>query len=266
MNQRKLAASVLGIEALALALMGGLAYAYVRSIENRNQEPLAVAAQPPPRRAAPNQVKDLPKVAEEYKQGAKGIADLAATINSRKNIDLVMFVLDTSDSMTDDRKDLRDSIGKVVDHYKGKLVQIVNFGNTAEVSGEPTRDLAELQRRLDAAHDLGGNENSFQALVFAANQARPKFKRPLVVLMTDAAPNDDAWLLGSHVTLQQAADALNAANAELHVWAAYDEREYWSGGAASTSTLYPELVKLIKAGGERALVTRNGFDPASVFR
>ncbi|HXU38178.1 MAG TPA: vWA domain-containing protein [Blastocatellia bacterium] len=264
MNSKGFALRVLGVEALALALLGGLGYAYLKSNEKPEPPPAAGPTKPVPPPPAPGQA-TVSKIVEDYGKSGKGVADLAATMTSRKNIDLVMFVIDTSASMTDDRKELRDSIDKILKRYKGKLVQIVDFGNTAQVTGEPTRDLAELQRRLDASQDLGGTENSFQALKFAAEQCRSKFKRPLVVLMTDAAPNDGFLFSGSNVTLQQAADALNAANAELHVWAAFDDGEYRSGGTASASMVYPELVKLIKAGGERAIVTRNGFDPASLF-
>jgi len=69
----------------------------------------------------------------------------------------------------------------------------------------------------------GGNRNSYWRLgSTAANKAREKFKRPAIVLMTDAVPNDGMPGSASNTTMNQAADALNAANAELHVWAAFD--------------------------------------------
>jgi Mg-chelatase subunit ChlD len=265
-NSKRFAAGVLGAEAMILAALAGLGYAYVRSVNDRLPQEVRQSPTPRPRRPAPGQREDLKAFADDYKKDGKTIADLAASMNSRKDVDLLMFVIDTSGSMNDDRRELRNSIDKTLARYRGKLVQIINFGDTAQVTGEPTRDIAELQRRLDATQDLGGTENSLQALTFAAQQARPKFKKPLIVLMTDAAPHDGLANSTSSATTAQTADAINAANAELKVWAAFDNAEYWEGGAAATCDAYPDLVKSIKAGGEMLLVERKKLDPFSLFR
>jgi Mg-chelatase subunit ChlD len=255
MASDKFALKTLGLEALGLAAMGGLAFLYVNSQKDY------VPPSPPPRviKPAANQ-QDATVFVNQYQKDAQSVSDLAKTISASQGIDLITFVIDTSGSMIDDRQDLRDSIKTVIDRNRGRKFEVINFADTAEATGDPTRDLAELQRRIDQATDLGGFENSLLALRTAAERARGKFNNPLIVLMTDAAPNDGGNPQ-SQVTLDEAITALNASNAHLYIWAAFDQNEYQSAGSAATSDDYRQLIAKLKAGGQIYLVKRNGFDP-----
>jgi Mg-chelatase subunit ChlD len=258
MESKNLAVKVLGIEALAVALLGTLIFFHVRSVtEMRSKASTAQATSQGPAGQTP----DVHSFTANYAQQGKSVKDLAGMIEFRPEVDLITFVVDTSASMDDDRDELKDNVRRIIDRYKGRAFEVVNFTGKVEIAGEPTRDLAELQKQIDSGRDLGGDENSFLALTRAAEKAREKFKYPAIVLMTDAAPNDGQSGSGSNVTLGQAADALNSANAELHVWAGFDLQEYRTGGSAATSDLYPELVNNVKASGKVYLVKRGGFDP-----
>ncbi|HVG17628.1 MAG TPA: VWA domain-containing protein [Blastocatellia bacterium] len=255
MESKNLALKVLGAEALAISLLGTLVFFYARSVNDARARAAitqAAAQIPPP---------DVQSFTASYAQQAKSVKDLASAIEFRPEVDLIAFVVDTSNSMDDDRDELKDNVRRILDRYKGRSFQVVNFTGTFQVAGGPTRSAAELQNQIDSGQDLGGNENSFLALTAAADKAREKFKHPAIVLMTDAAPNDGRPGSTSNVTLDQAAGALNAADAELHVWAAFDRQEYDTGGAAATSPLYPDLVNKIRAGGKVYLVKRGNFDP-----
>lgn len=258
MDSKRFALKVLGVEALLIAALGALIFFYPR--------PAHVAQTPdpvrPPGTSAPTSIRKIdPQVAAEYEKGSKPIKELAATMPLRSDVDLILFVIDTSASMSDDRDELKNSTKAISGQYKGRAFEVVNFSDTAQIAGEPTRSQAELQRQIDSGTDLGGIENSYQALVVAANKAREKFKHPAIVLMTDAAPNDGQASSTSSTTINQAADALNAANAELHVWAAFDFAEYQTNGSAATTPLYKDLVSRTKAGGNVYLVKRGGIDP-----
>ena len=261
MNNRSLALKVLAAEALLIASMGSLAFLYSRSVNEAPRNTNNVEVVPP----KPNDhQKEPPAIASDYAK-AKEIAELAKTIAFRPEVDLIVFVIDTSASMQDDRDDLRDSVNKIVSRYKGRAFNVVNFANSAESTGESTHNLTELKKRIDDAHDLGGEENSYLALSFAADKAREKFKSPAIVLITDAAPNDGKPGGFSQVTMDGAAAALNAANAELHVWAGFDMNEFLSGGSASTTTLYPELLTKVKKGGQIHLLKQANLNP-NVFQ
>ncbi len=255
MASNRFALKILGLEALGLAALGGLAFLYASSQE-------AYTPPPPPQRAArpaANQ-QDAAVFVPQYQKDAQSVADLARMINASQGIDLITFVIDTSGSMVDDRQELRDSIKKVIERNRGRKFEVINFSDTAQATGDPTRDLAELQQRIDQAPDLGTSENSLLALRTAAERAQGKYRRPLIVLMTDAAPNDGRNAQ-SQVTLDEAATALNSANAHLYIWAAFDQNEYQSAGSAATSDDYRQLVAKLKAGGQIYLVKRQGFDP-----
>lgn len=255
MASNRFALKTLGLEALGLAAMGGLAFLYV------NSQGAYVPPSPPQRivRPAANQ-QDATVFVSQYQKDAQSVSDLARMINASQGIDLITFVIDTSASMGDDRQNLRDSIKTVIERNRGRKFEVINFADTAQVTGDPTRDLVELQQRIDQATDLGGYENSLLALRTAAERARGKFKNPLFVLMTDAAPNDGRNSQ-SQVTLDDAATALNSANAHLYIWAAFDQNEYQSAGSAATSDDYRQLVAKLKAGGQIYMVKRQGFDP-----
>jgi hypothetical protein len=256
MASNRFALKTLALEALGLAAFGALAFLYVNSQE-------AYAPPTPPQRTvkpAVNQ-QDASVFVPQYQKDAQSVADLAKLMSASQGVDLITFVIDTSASMGDDRQNLRDSIKTIIDRNRGRKFDVINFADTAEAPGDPTRDLAELQHRIDDATDLGGNENSLLALKLAAERAQQgKYRRPLIVLMTDAAPNDGSNSQ-SQVTLDKAVTALNTANAHLYVWAAFDQNEYLSGGSAATSDDYRQLVAKLKAGGQIYLVKRNGFDP-----
>jgi Mg-chelatase subunit ChlD len=249
MESKGFALKIIGVEALTIAMLGTLAFFYTRSL---NEASGKSSANPLPQPATST-------FAVDYLKNSKTVRDLASAIRLRPDVDLIVFVIDTSASMQDDRKELRDSINKISDRYKGRAFTVVNFADTAEVAGEPTRNLVEVQKYIDSGLDLGSQENSFAALTASATKAREKFKTPAIILMTDAAPHDG---LGSRsqVTIDEAASALNTANAELHVWAAYDLSEDQSGGAAANSPLYPELVRKVRAGGNVYLIKRD-IDP-----
>jgi hypothetical protein len=253
MESKNFTLKVIGLESLALAILGALAFFYVKSLSAA-----APAVQPKPTSTPSAEVQTF---TASYMKNGKSIKDLAGGIQFRADIDLIIFVIDTSVSMNDDRQDLHDSMNKISERYKGRPFQVVNFTQVAEIAGNPTSNLAELQKQIDSGRDLGGGENSFLALATAATNTQAKFKKPAIVLMTDAAPNDVNAGSGSNVTLEQAANALNSVNAELHVWAAFDLNEYQSGGAAATSNLYPQVVSRVKAGGKIYLVKRDNFDP-----
>jgi hypothetical protein len=262
MNKRSLALKVLATEALLVAGLGSLAFLYARSVETApTQSPAPAVELPEPVKPE----KDKQVLAEEYPK-AKKIEELAKTVGFRQEVDLIVFVIDTSASMRDDRDDLRSSVNKILSRYKGRAFNVVNFADTADTSGEPTKNLDELKKRIEDARDLGGNENSYLALSSAADKAREKFKNPAIVLITDAAPNDEKSGSFSQVTMDQAAAALNMANAELHVWAGFDMTEYLSGGAASTTTLYPTLLSKVKGGGNIQLLRQANFDPSNLSK
>jgi Mg-chelatase subunit ChlD len=263
MNSKGFALKVLSLEAVIVALLGTAAFFYVKSVDQAQRSGLT--SQPPPQ-IGRNQVPDVQTFSASYAKDGKSVKDLAGRLQLRPGVDLIAFVIDTSGSMNDDRQDLRDSIKTILEHYKGRAFTVVNFTGIAQVAGEPTRDLAEVQRYIDAGTDLGGVENSYLALTTAAAKAREKFKTPAIVLMTDAAPNDGQPGNNSQVTLDQAGEALNAANAELHVWAAFDFQEYATGGSAATTNLYPELVGKVKAGGKVYFVKRDTFDPNKLMQ
>lgn len=243
MESGKLALKVIGAEFLVIALGGISAYFYVQSINERNRE--ALVSKP----SAASQNPDSQALAAQYRKAGKSLTELLSAMNLRKETDLITFVVDTSQSMTDDRQELKDSIKKIMSLYKGKSFELVDYTDRALVTGEPTRDAAELQQRLEQSRDLGGSENSYNALVIAADKSRQQFKYPAIILMTDAAPNDGQPGSSSLVSMTQAADALNAANAELHVFAAFDAQEYAAGGSAATTDLYNQLLRQIKLGG-----------------
>jgi len=265
-NSKGFALKVLGLEAVIIALLGTAAFLYVKSVDEARRSGLTFQSQPPPTSPGRNQTPDVQTFSASYAKDGKSVKDLAASLQLRPGVDLIAFVIDTSGSMNDDRQDLRDSIKAILDRYKGRAFTVVNFTGIAQVAGEPTRDLAEVQRYIDAGGDLGGVENSYLALTAAAAKAREKFKNPAIVLMTDAAPNDGTPGNNSQVTIDQAGDALNAANAELHVWAAFDFQEYITGGSAATTSLYPELVGKVKAGGKVYFVKRDNFDPDKLMQ
>ena len=251
---------VLGLEAVIVALLGTAAVFYVKSVDKA--KPNSLISQPLAQTGpARNQTPDVQTFSASYEKDGKSVRDLAASLQLRPGVDLIEFVIDTSGSMDDDRQDLSNSIKSILDRYKGRSFTVVNYTGVAQVAGEPTRDLSAVQRYIDAGADLGGAENSYLALTTAAAKAREKFKTPAIVLMTDAAPNDGSPGNNSQTTLDQAADALNAANAELHVWAAFDWQEYLSGGSAASTNLYPELAGKVKAGGKIYFVKRGNFDP-----
>jgi len=266
-NSKGFALKVLGLEAVIVALLGTATFFYVKSVD-QERRPSGLTSQPQTPITGPgkNQTPDVQTFSASYAKDGKAIKDLAASLQLRPAVDLIVFVIDTSGSMDDDRQELRDSIKTIIGRYKGRAFTVVNFTGVAQVAGEPTRDLSEVQRYIDAGTDLSGAENSYLALTTAAAKAREKFKNPAVVLMTDAAPNDGTPGNTSQVTIDEAGDALNAANAELHVWAAFDFQEYISGGSAATTNLYPELVGRVKAGGKIYFVKRDGFDPNKLMQ
>jgi von Willebrand factor type A domain len=264
-NSMGLALKVLGLEAAIIALLGIGAFFYVKSMDSAQGSGLTPKIQPQSS-PGPNQSPDIQTFSAGYLKDSRSVNDLAAALQLRPAVDLIAFVIDTSGSMNDDRQELRASIKTILDRYKGRAFLIVNFTGIANVAGEPTRDLAEVQRYIDSGIDLGDNENSLLALTVAAAKAREKFTTPAVVLMTDAAPNDGGPNNKSQVTMDQAVGALDAANAELHVWAAFDFQEYITGGSAATTNLYPELVDRVKAGGKVYFVKRNDFDPNKLMQ
>lgn len=262
MNKRSLALKVLAAEALLVAGLGSLAFLYARSVD---KPPKEIVVPPVVADTGEDKKAELKVTRDDYENNAKKIEELAKTIGFRQEVDLIVFVIDTSASMQDDRDDLRSSVNNILSRYKGRVFNVVNFANTAEITGEPTKNLAELKKRIDEARDLGGNENSYLALSTAADKAHEKFKNPAIVLITDAAPNDGNGGSFSQVTMDQTAAALNTANAELHVWAGFDITEFQSGGAASTTSLYPELLAKVKGGGKIQLLKQSNLDP-SIFQ
>lgn len=258
MNSSGFVFKVLGLELLAIAMGGAMIFFYARAVNERQQKAAAAASEAA---AVPRQNVNAQTFVAQYQRAGKSVSDLLSAIKLRDGTDLITFVVDTSQSMDDDRQELRENIKKIMARYKGKSFELVDFTGTALITGEPTRDAAELQHRLEQSRDLGGNENSYNALMVAADKARQKFKHPAIILLTDAAPNDGLPGSNSQVTMDQAAAALNAADAELQVLAAFDYQEYISGGSAATTDLYPQLAKKIKAGGEVHLLRRDNFDP-----
>jgi hypothetical protein len=254
MESKNFPLKVIGLESLGIVILGVLGFFYAKPV---NQTQPVTQAQP-----APKPGPEVQTFSASYVKDGKSIKDLSGVIQFRQDVDLIIFVIDTSASMNDDRQELRDSLSKINGRYKGKPFQVVNFTQVAEIAGNPTANLVELQKQIDYGRDLGGNENSFLALTTAAASGQTKYKKPAIVLMTDAAPNDLEAFSGSQTTLEQAANALNNANAEMHVWAAFDLNEYQSGGSAATSKLYPELLGRVKAGGKIYMVKRANFDPS----
>lgn len=254
------ARKVLAVEMAGLALLGGAAFFLARSQDEPAPSGPQPQAQQKPKPAA-FQSQSPEQITKEYDRSARPVSDLAGELKSLGAVDLITFVIDTSGSMQDDRQSLRDSIETVIRSNRGRQFDVINYTGTPVITGEPTRDLAELRRRIEAGQDPGGaGENSLLALKTAAERSRSRFKNPLIVLMTDAAPNDGNNAQ-SQVTVDEAADAINAASGQLYIWAAFDWQEYLSGGAASTSDLYRDLASRIKAGGKIHLVKRNTFDP-----
>lgn len=257
MSSNAFALKIIGIEFLAIVLCAVPIFFYVKSVDERNQN--ATTANAPS--SDPKPRVNMQTFAAGYKRDGKSVTDLLSALKVRAQADLISFVIDTSASMGNDQKELRDNIKRLVARYKGKSFQLVTYANTVQVMGAPTKDPVELQRELDQAHDLGDTENSYQALVAATDQARAQFKSPVIILVTDAAPNDGTPASTSAVTLNQAADAINAANAELYVFAAFDEAEETQAGSAATSPSYPQLTGKIKAGGQVFYLKRDDFDP-----
>jgi len=257
MSSNSFALKVIGIEFLAILLSGALVLFYVKSVNERHQNATAANAQS----FAPKPSANMQTFAASYKRDGKSVTELLSALKLRQEADLITFVIDTSQSMDDDRQELKENVKKLVAHYRGKSFELISFTDTAQVMGAPTRDPVELQRKLDQAHDLGGPENTYRALMTAADKAREQFKNPVIILMTDAAPNDGMPGSSSNITLDQAANAVNSANAEFYVFAAFDEQEEMSGGSAATSPFYPQLVGKIKAGGQVYYLKRDNFDP-----
>jgi Mg-chelatase subunit ChlD len=251
---------VLAIELLAIAVGGALIFLYARSVNERRRQALAT---PTAESSAPRQ--NVPQAfVAQYQKAGKSVSDLLSAMQLRNETDLITFVVDTSQSMDDDRLELKSNVQKIMARYKGKSFELVGFTDTALVMGEPTKDAAVLEQLLSQTRDLGGPENSYNALMIAAAKAKQQFKHPAIILMTDAAPNDGQPGSSSQVTMDKAADALNAADAQLQVFAAFDSNEYLSGGSAATTDLYTQLLQKIKAGGERYLLKRDKFDPNSL--
>ncbi|HEV7377202.1 MAG TPA: vWA domain-containing protein [Pyrinomonadaceae bacterium] len=257
MSSNAFALKVIGLEFLAIIISGTLIFFYARSVNERNQKALATTDATSP----PAHNMDMQTFSANYQKDGKSVTDLLSALKLSKETDLITFVIDTSSSMEDDRQELRDSIKKTVAHYKGKTFQLVAYNETAQVMGAPTRDPVQLQIQLDQLRDLGGNENSYYALMTAAETAHRQFKKPVIILMTDAAPNDGRPGSSSQTTMGQAASALNAAGAELYVFAAFDQQEESAGGSAATSAFYPQLVRMISAGGQIYFLKNNNFDP-----
>ncbi|HMF57569.1 MAG TPA: vWA domain-containing protein [Pyrinomonadaceae bacterium] len=258
MSSTAFALKVLGTELLTIAVGCTLVFFYAKSFEEGRRKAQADAG-----RSANTQT-NAQTFAAGYMRDGKSMTNLLSAIKLRGDTDLITFVIDTSQSMDDDRQELRENIRKMVARYKGKSFELVDFTDTAMVLGDPTREAAQLEQWLDSSHDLGGPENSYRALSIAAAKAHERFKNPALILITDAAPNDSTPGSSSHVTLDQAADAINAANAELYVLAAYDQQEAISAGTAATSPFYPQLVNKINAGGQVYMLKRNNFDPNSM--
>lgn len=249
MNSNGPALKTIGVEFLAIVICGILVFFYARSFNQTT--PAANQTVVPVKQNANTQALSV------YQKDAKSITDLLSALKLRPETDLIVFVIDTSSSMSDDQQELRGDIRKTVASQKGKSFEIVAFDETARVVAAPTRNPTELENQLDRLSDVSGSENSYNALATAADSARPQFKNPAIILMTDAAPNDGHAGSSSTVTLDSAARAINAANAELHIFAAFDQAEEGTGGSAATSLLYPQLAAMIKAGGQVHFLKRN---------
>lgn len=260
MSSNAFALKVIGLEFLAIVISGILIFFYVKSADERNQKALVTTDASP----QPAHNMDVQTFSANYQRDGKSITDLLSALKLSRETDLITFVIDTSASMEDDRQELRDNIKKTVAHYKGKIFQLVAFNETAQVMGAPTRDPVQLQIQLDQLRDLGGNENSYNALVTAAETAHSQFKKPVIILMTDASPNDGRIGSSSQTTIGQAARAINTAGAELYIFAAFDQQEESAGGSAATSAFYPQLTKMISAGGQIYFLKRTNFDPNSM--
>jgi len=245
MNSNGPAAKTIGAQLLVIAVCAILVFLYARSY-NR---PTAVLPPPPPK--ATTKAPDI-----VVKEG-KPLTDLLGAIKLRPETDLIVFVIDTSSSMNDDTEQLKADIRKTVASQKGKKFEIVAFNETALIVATPTRDATDLENHLKGLVDVGGNENSYNALVTAAVSARPQFKYPAIILMTDAAPNDGKLLSSSKVTIDEAASALKAANAELHIFAAFDQAEATSGGSAVDCPAYERLVTMTDPQGQIHILKRN---------
>lgn len=259
MKSDNFALKVLGLEFLAITACGISAFLFVRAT-NEAARKKANVQEPAPVTQAP--AINVQTFAAQYQKEGKSVSDLISALQLRPQTDLIEFVVDTSQSMDDDRQELKENIKKIMARNRGKGFVLVDFADTALVRGEATRNAAELQQLLDDSRDLGGTENCYNALVIAAAKAHEKFKYPAIILMTDAAPNDGRLGSGSRVTIKETAEALNAADAELHVLVAFDYQEFLAGGAAATSDAYPELLKSIRAGGKVHLLKRV-LDPNS---
>ena len=249
MNSNGPALKTIGAEFLAIVICGILVFFYAQSF---NQTPPATNQNV----AAVRQNANAPELSA-YQKDSKSLTELLGALKLRPETDLIVFVIDTSSSMSDDQQELRGSIRKTVASQKGKSFEIVAFDETARIVAAPTRNPTDLENQLDRLADVSGSENSYNALVTAADSARPQFKNPAIILLTDAAPNDGRAGSSSTVTLDKAASSINAANAELHIFAAFDQAEEGSGGSAATSPFYPQLAKLIKAGGLVHFLKRN---------
>jgi len=245
MNSNGPAAKTIGAELLVIAVCAALVFWYARSF-NR---PMPV---PPP--SPPRPITKTPDIV--VKEG-KPLTDLLGAIKLRPETDLIVFVIDTSSSMSDDTEQLKADIRKTVASQKGKKFEIVAFNETALMVAAPTRDAMDLENHLKGLADVGGSENSLRALVTAAVSAPPQFKYPAIILMTDAAPNDGKIGSSSRVTIDEAASALNTANAELHIFAAFDQAEATSGGSAVDCPAYEQLVTMTNHQGQIHILKRN---------
>lgn len=132
----------------------------------------------------------------------------------RKEPVLVVWMFDASNSLKDDRKEIRDNFDKIYSElkiaqdeaktrnmkYSSLETMICSFGaDIKKLLPNPTADIPAIQKAIDAiADDVSGQEQTFAALSKVMDEFGPlaaRTKRKLaVIVVTDESGDDDTAL------------------------------------------------------------------------
>lgn len=147
--------------------------------------------------APPRPKGDAPKGKEEVETGHfdEVARDLSEAVRTLRGQVLVVWILDKSNSMKDDRAALKTRVRRVYDAAmsgEAKLrMAVVGFGQDAKEYQPPTRDVEAVVARVpDIPPDETGVENCMEAILFAAQKYRELPGKKLFVLLTDERGND----------------------------------------------------------------------------
>jgi uncharacterized protein YegL len=254
------AVKVLLLEAIGMAVFAGLLLWAAKPWQVK-QPPLL---DPPPGVTTTRPIAMLdPKLQAKYDSQARSVIELLKETKLEKDVDVVVLMLDASESMDTSRGQIEANLQEILRQYQGKPFMLIEFQDRPQVSCAATQDPAKLNqafrdKSVQAAlrneagaifktqGDAVQGENSLAALEYAANEAqRGGFRKPVMFLITDAAPNDPA-------RLEPSFQAVKKSRAALYVLAGYNEAESAENGSAIESRQYEELVRKLQQDKLRA--------------